>query len=334
METIYLNKENLAAYQEIASANVMALGCFDGLHHGHVKVIQTAWQEAKKRQVSLSVMSFFPHPKTVIGGKACFHYLMPQSEKEKRLCELGVDTFYLVEFDREFSGLSPQAFVKEYLVNLGVFHAVAGYDFSYGSRGAGNMDTLKQDSGDRIEVTTVDKVEHKGEKISSTRIRQLLLDGNVQELPYLIGHSYESKCKGTGTFLTPYSHYTLPAPGRYDVTLKNESTSFQTEVMVIEKGVTLTSLDQIPSWLEGTLTIVWHRRMKAEKVQTGKKDHTFCIIDGKVMEKSLQKLNLSQTWLDDQLKQSGVSLSDVFYAKIQTDGSLHIDQKNNINLLL
>ena len=58
METIYLNKGNLAAYQGIASSNVMALGCFDGLHHGHVKVIQTAWQEAKERQVSLSVMSF------------------------------------------------------------------------------------------------------------------------------------------------------------------------------------------------------------------------------------------------------------------------------------
>ncbi|MEH7375440.1 FAD synthetase family protein [Neobacillus drentensis] len=266
----------MAAYQEMASANVMALGCFDGLHHGHVKVIQTAWQKAKERQVSLSVMSFFPHPKTVIGGKACFHYLMPQSEKEKRLCELGVDTFYLVEFNSDFAGLSPQAFVKEYLVNLSVIHAVAGYDFSYGSLGAGNMDTLKQDSGDRIDITTVDKVEHKGVKISSTRIRQLLLDGNVEELPYLIGHSYEIICEGAGTFLTPYSHYTLPAPGRYDVTLKNKSKSFQTEVMVNEKGITLTSLDQIPSWLEGNLTIVWNRRMKAEMVQTGQKDHTFC----------------------------------------------------------
>jgi riboflavin kinase/FMN adenylyltransferase len=276
METIYLNKGNLAAYQEMASSNVMALGCFDGLHRGHVKVIQTALQEAKERRLSLSVMSFFPHPKTVIGGKACFHYLMPQSEKENRLCELGVDTFYLVEFDKDFAGLSPQAFVKEYLIKLGVIHAVAGYDFSYGSCGAGNMDALKQDSGDRIDVTTVDKVEYKGEKISSTRIRQQLLDGNVEELPYLIGHSYELKCEGAGSVLTPYSNYTLPAPGRYDVTLKNKRKSLQTEVIVNEKNVTLTSIDQIPSWLEGSLTIVWHRRMKAKKVQTGKKDHTFC----------------------------------------------------------
>ncbi|ULT54845.1 hypothetical protein L1999_17040 [Neobacillus drentensis] len=158
-----------------------------------------------------------------------------------------------------------------------MIHAVAGYDFSYGSRGAGNMHTLKQDSGDRIDITTVDKVGHKGEKISSTRIRQLLLDGNVEELPYLIGHSYESKCEGTGTFLIPFSHYTLPAPGRYDVTLKNKSKSLQTEEMIIEKDkMLLTSLDEIPLWLEGSLTIVWNRRMKAERVQTGKKAQTFC----------------------------------------------------------
>lgn len=268
METIYLNKGNLAAYQDMASSNVMALGCFDGLHRGHVKVIQSALQEAMERKVSLSVMSFFPHPKTVIGGKACFHYLMPQAEKEKRLCELGVDTFYLVEFDKDFAGLSPQAFVQEYLIKLGVIHAVAGYDFSYGSLGAGNMETLKQDSGDWIDVTTVDKVEYKGEKISSTRIRQQLLEGNVEELPNLIGQSYEIKCACAGCVLTPYTNYTLPAPGRYEVTLKNKRHSMRTEVVVNEKSVMMANKNQIPIWIEGNLTIVWNRRMKAEKDQT------------------------------------------------------------------
>jgi cytidyltransferase-like protein len=269
MKTIYINKGNLAAYQESASSNVMALGCFDGLHRGHVKVIHSALQVAKERNVPLSVMSFYPHPKTVIGGKVCFHYLMPQSEKEKRLCELGVDTFYLVEFDRDFAGVSPLAFVQEYLINLGVIHAVAGYDFSYGRLGAGNMETLKQDSGDRIDVTTVDKVEYKGEKISSTRIRQQLLEGNIEEVPYLIGHSYEITCVCTGCVLTPCSNYTLPAPGHYEVILKNKRNSMLTEVVVNQDSVKLTGKRQIPSWLEGNLTIVWNRRIKPEMDQTG-----------------------------------------------------------------
>ena len=59
MEKIILNHKNLAAWQRIARPNVMAFGSFDGLHQGHKKVIQTAFQKAQEKQVSLSVMSFF-----------------------------------------------------------------------------------------------------------------------------------------------------------------------------------------------------------------------------------------------------------------------------------
>src|SRR4051794_3519334 len=83
METIQINRSNLAEWQKRAKPNVMALGCFDGLHHGHCTVIHTAYQKAKEKQADLSVMSFFPHPKTVISnGKVYVHTLMPLAEKE------------------------------------------------------------------------------------------------------------------------------------------------------------------------------------------------------------------------------------------------------------
>ena len=69
METIKINKGNLAAYQESASSNVMALGCFDGLHRGHVKVIQSAFLEAKERNVQLSVILT---RKRSLGGRLVF----------------------------------------------------------------------------------------------------------------------------------------------------------------------------------------------------------------------------------------------------------------------
>ena len=117
METIYVNRENLCNWQEKAKPNVMALGFFDGLHNGHCEVIKTALQEAKEKNVSLAVMSFFPHPKTVISnGKKQVCYLMPPSEKEEMLRQLGVDTFYFVEFDMEFASLSPEEFVAKYLI--------------------------------------------------------------------------------------------------------------------------------------------------------------------------------------------------------------------------
>nr|WP_263323461.1 FAD synthetase family protein [Neobacillus sp. Marseille-Q6967] len=263
MEIIHLNHSNLAEWQGKARPNVMALGCFDGLHHGHCKVIDTAYQKAKEKQAGLAVMSFFPHPRTVIsGGKMQVQYLMPLADKQEKLRKMGVDTFYIVEFDQEFAALPPKEFVGQYLNGLGVVHAVAGFDFSYGSRGAGNLDRLKQDSDGQIDVTKVEKVEWRGEKISSTCIRERLLSGKVEELPDLLGQFYETQCKWNeeGFTLSPY--YTLPAPGRYAVILKNRSGSVKTEVIVMHKGVDIYCTGKIPSFLKGKISIIWQRQIQ------------------------------------------------------------------------
>jgi cytidyltransferase-like protein len=271
METIYVNRENLCNWQEKAKPNVMALGFFDGLHNGHCEVIKTALQEAKERNVSLAVMSFFPHPKTVISnGKKRVHYLMPPSEKEGMLRQLGVDTFYFVEFDQEFASLPPEQFVANYLIHLGVVHAVAGFDFSYGYKGTGNMDRLKSDSGGLIEVTKVAKVECQGEKISSTCIRERLLKGNVEELPAFLGRPYEVKCDWDGFSFNLSSYYTLPAPGSYSVTLKKGMRSIESEMIVMDdqEGHSLKSMIKIPLLMKGKISIVWHHRILEENVQT------------------------------------------------------------------
>lgn len=271
METIYLNRENLRHWQEKAKPNAIALGYFDGLHYGHCKVIKTALQKAKEKNLSLTVMSFYPHPKTVLsGGKERVHELMPLSEKEEKLRKLGVDTFYIVEFDKEFAALPPEQFVANYLVQLGVVHAVAGFDFSYGGQGAGHMDRLKADSGGLIDITKVAKVECHGEKISSTRIRKKLLNGNVEELPQFLGDFYEVKCDWDGLRFKLHPNYTLPAPGRYAVTLKNEISSLETELTVMDKhkGPSLTCMEEIPSFMEGRLSIVWHRHLRKENAHT------------------------------------------------------------------
>jgi cytidyltransferase-like protein len=265
MDTIYLNPNNLAHWQKKARPSVIALGFFDGVHKGHREVIQTALQKAKENNVSLTVMSFFPHPKTVLSnGKERVDYLMPLSEKEKVLQTLGVDTFYIVEFDKEFAALSPEKFVAKYLLNFGVVHAVAGFDFSYGCRGVGHMNRLNSDSGGRIDVTKVGKVECQGEKISSTCIRERLLKGNVEELPHYLGRPYKVECDWDGELLTLHPNYTLPACGRYAVTLKNEIRSMQTEV-IVQEGQFLTCMADIPSLMAGRLSIMWHRRIREER---------------------------------------------------------------------
>ncbi|MBB6446917.1 FAD synthetase family protein [Bacillus benzoevorans] len=267
METIFITRENLLFCQEKAERSVMALGFFDGLHRGHCEVIKTASHKAKENNVSLSVMSFFPHPKTVISnGKRQVCYLMPLSEKKERLRELGVDTFYMVEFDQEFASLAPEQFVAEYLLGLGVVHAVAGFDFSYGYKGTGNMERLKRDANGLIEVTKVEKVECKGEKISSTCIRERLLSGKVEELPDFLGSFYEVQCDWDGFSLKPHPYYTLPAPGTYFVTLQNGLRSVEAEMSVTETH-SLKTLTPLPFFLKGRLSIIWHRRLSEEKSQ-------------------------------------------------------------------
>ncbi|MEH7110984.1 FAD synthetase family protein [Neobacillus niacini] len=263
METIYINRDNLADWQGRANACVMALGFFDGLHFGHREVIKTALRIAKEKGMQLAVMSFFPHPKSVLSnGEKQIDYLMPLSDKEKILCELGVDTFYIVEFNREFASLSPEQYVMDYLVKLAVIHAVAGFDFSYGSKGKGNLERLKRDSGGIIDVTKVEKVMCRGEKVSSSCIRERLSEGNVEELPDFLGRYYEVECKWDGQSFKLNPYYTLPAPGKYAVTIRKGNLSNPTEVNVEEKS--FKPVTKLPTYMIGELSIVWHQCISEE----------------------------------------------------------------------
>ncbi|MBV7503669.1 FAD synthetase family protein [Bacillus sp. sid0103] len=278
METFYLNPENLADFQQNATPSVMALGFFDGIHNGHREVIKTAFQKASEMNIPLSVMSFFPHPKSVLSnGKTQIDYLMPLSDKERIFSELGVDIFYIVEFDKEFAALSPEKFTAKYLVALGVVHAVAGFDYTYGFRGEGRMDRLKNDSGSVLGVTKVNKVEYQGEKISSTCIREKLASGNVEELPAFLGRPYEMACDWDGSTLKVRPHYTLPAPGRYVVTVKG---AFQSHVMEMkvtkEKHLIPQRSDlEFAAMHNEILSIVWHERIHGNRNDSLYKDNWF-----------------------------------------------------------
>ncbi|HET7629102.1 MAG TPA: bifunctional riboflavin kinase/FAD synthetase [Bacillales bacterium] len=171
--------------------SVMALGFFDGVHRGHEKVILTAKRFADENGLQSAVMTFYPHPAVVLGKKENPEYLTPLPEKVKRIEALGVDRLYVVKFDEHFSSFGPQQFVDAYLVNLSVVHAVAGFDFTYGHKGEGTMRTLPEHASGRFQVTVIPKVEENGEKVSSTKIRELLRSGDVDEVPPYLGRYYE-----------------------------------------------------------------------------------------------------------------------------------------------
>ena len=173
-----------------AIPQVLAIGQFDGLHEGHLSVIRTAIEQAQQAGLPASVMTFFPHPKEVMKKGDYEGYLTPPSEKERLLRELGVSYFYVVEFDEAFSRVSPEDFVREILFPLQVRQVVAGFDFRFGHKGAGDVELLRELGAKQMEVYTVPPFKIEGEKVSSSGIRKSLYEGQVLQATKWLGRPY------------------------------------------------------------------------------------------------------------------------------------------------
>lgn len=193
MEIVYLEHRRNQPLPIQSDSLVMALGFFDGVHLGHRRILQTAKAIALQKKMKLAVLTFFPHPKEVLqASTAPFPYLSPLPVKQAAFVEMGVDKLFIVEFTPEFSCLTPKAFVDLYIVGLQGKHVVAGFDFTYGYKGGGNMDLLQRASNGQFTVTVVEKLEHSNQKISSTVIRNLLSAGHVALIPDFLGDYYET----------------------------------------------------------------------------------------------------------------------------------------------
>ncbi|MEI5906223.1 bifunctional riboflavin kinase/FAD synthetase [Bacillus spongiae] len=173
---------------------VMALGYFDGVHKGHQKVISTAKRYADEHQLKTAVMTFDPHPSVVLGRKhQHVRYITPLEEKMKVFEDLGVDIAFVVRFTSDFASLTPQEFVDQYIIMLNVQHVVAGFDYTYGRLGKGTMETIQFHSRDTFTYTTVAKLTEREAKISSTKIRECIAEGQIETVHNLLDRPYHTK---------------------------------------------------------------------------------------------------------------------------------------------
>ncbi|MBA9027144.1 MULTISPECIES: FAD synthetase family protein [Bacillaceae] len=239
MDVIYVNKSNRHLFLSESEPSVIALGFFDGVHLGHRQVINEAIRIADEKKLQLACMSFFPHPKEVLKrDKKKIQYLMPMNTKQRILKKLGVQKFYIVQFDQDFASLTPKQFVQKYLLEFGVKYAVAGFDFTYGQFGEGNMDRIKTDSNNSIEGVKVNKVDINGEKISSTLIRKLISTGKMDIVHRYLGEHYQIKGQvysNTKTVeVVPSPYYLLPPPGVYEVTVSKGNESDDQVVLITQ----------------------------------------------------------------------------------------------------
>ena len=169
---------------------VVALGTFDGLHRGHMDVIRTAWEEAHRTDALLAVFTFSNHPFACFRPDRVPPALITPAQKQALLRDLGVDVLVDVPFDLSVARIAPETFLEQLQV-LGYSCLVVGNNFTYGLRGAGTVDTLAasaQRLGFKLMVRQL--VSDGATIISSTAIRRLIAEGDVQEAAHMLGRSY------------------------------------------------------------------------------------------------------------------------------------------------
>lgn len=171
---------------------VLALGNFDGLHRGHVKIVERIQRGALERAGTSVVLTFDPHPPRVLRPDKAPALLMTKAQKLEALARAGVQGGAVVRFTPAMSQWEPEAFVRTVLVEwLRVAEVWVGADFLFGRNRSGNFTLLKSlgaQYGFRAEK--IDPIRYKDFVVSSTRIRRLVSEGRVDEAGALLGHHY------------------------------------------------------------------------------------------------------------------------------------------------
>ncbi len=172
----------------------VAIGNFDGVHKGHVAVIQAAAAAARARGVGLGVVTFEPHPRSVLAPPPAPFRLSDWRGKARALEALGVDFMAICEFSREFSDQPPDVFVQTILQDaLAATHVAVGEDFRFGKDRAGDTAFLVQAGADAgFGVTSVPAMAGPdGMVFSSSAIRHALSAGDVARAAELLGRPWD-----------------------------------------------------------------------------------------------------------------------------------------------
>ena len=216
----------------------LTIGVFDGVHRGHQQIIRRLTSGAQAAHAQAVVLTFWPHPATVLGNQHVKCLTTPD-ERVELLSALGVDVVIAQTFDTTLANTSAPKFVSRLKEHLGLEHLLIGYDFALGKGRQGDAARLTEmgtELGYAVEVMPA--LSDESGVISSTEIRKLVAIGNVAEAALLLGHSYslhgpvvhgDSRGRELG-FPTANIEYApdkiLPANGVYACRLWIEGTSY------------------------------------------------------------------------------------------------------------
>lgn len=186
--------KTFTSLQEFTSKKrtIITLGTFDGVHLGHVAILDKICKLARKENLESVILTFFPHPRFVVNNDAEIKLLNTMSEKAILLEQKGIQNFIIHPFDKFFSELSPRAFVEQVLVKqLNIRKIIIGYDHKFGKNRAADFNDLisfGNEFGFEVEEIPAKQIDEVS--VSSTKIRNSLLEGNITLANAYLGYSY------------------------------------------------------------------------------------------------------------------------------------------------
>ncbi|MCJ7552795.1 MAG: riboflavin biosynthesis protein RibF, partial [Ignavibacteriaceae bacterium] len=172
---------------------VLTLGTFDGIHLGHQQIISAVVDKAKQDGIRSFVLTFDPHPRKVLSKDDKVYLLSSLDEKVKIFEALGVEDLFVVNFTKEFSQLSPEDFIKKYLIDgIGLGEIVIGYDHHFGKGRGGNVDILRSIGKEKnFSTTVIPSYSLEDKIINSTKVRNALMEGDVALAAKMLGRLYK-----------------------------------------------------------------------------------------------------------------------------------------------
>src|SRR5437762_11875579 len=177
---------------EIARPTVLTLGVFDGLHLGHQLIMKTVVDRARAIDAVPTVLTFEPHPRAVLHPESAPPLLQTFDQKIEALSVLGIEQTIIIHFDRAFSQMRAEDFLRNVVADrLQAKEVYLGRGFFFGHNREGNIDLLRRVSEQLgFFADEVPEVRLRGRRIGSTRIRELLLEGQVNLARRMLGRPY------------------------------------------------------------------------------------------------------------------------------------------------
>lgn len=175
-----------------SAPTVVTVGVFDGVHLGHLEMLNRLIAYANQFDYQTVVVTFEPHPKLVLPNQKELKLLHTLDEKLERFRLAGIDSVLVIPFTTEFAGISPRNFIKNVLVDtIKIKHVITGYDHFFGQDRKGDFDLLNQMGNENgFTVDELPMISVVSQTVSSSTIRQTLLEGNVEQAEKMLGYAY------------------------------------------------------------------------------------------------------------------------------------------------